>query len=104
MENSMRNLNILHKKKVCPNEEDCKLEIDLYNLKCNSNGANSKIASCTIIENKVNNTFTLKVRYASLKPNTEYYISTSANIYRNNVSLDTKEEVVKFGAFQYTKK
>lgn len=89
--------------KVCPNEEDCKLEIDLYNLKCNSNGANSKIASCTIIENKVNNTFTLKVRYASLKPNTEYYISTSANIYRNNVSLDTKEEVVKFGAFQYTK-
>ena len=46
---------------------------------------------------------TLKVRYASLKPNTEYYISTSANIYRNNVSLDTKEEVVKFGAFQYTK-
>ena len=89
--------------KVCPNEEDCKLEIDLYNLKCNSNGANSKIASCTIIENKVNNTFTLKVRYASLKPNTEYYISTSVNIYRNNVSLDTKEEVVKVGAFQYTK-
>ena len=85
--------------KVCPNEEDCKLEIDLYNLKCNSNGANSKIASCTIIENKVNNTFTLKVRYASLKPNTENirkpHLTISFTNSNNGCSLLSASKILK---------
>lgn len=88
---------------ACSNEEDCKVEIDLYKLTCNSNGKNSRVKSCTITENTVNNTFTLKIKYGSLEPDTNYFIYANANIYRNNLSLDTKEEVVYVRKGQYTR-
>ena len=88
---------------ACPNGEDCKVEVDLYKLTCNSNGENSRVKSCSVTENTVNNTFTLKVRYGSLEPDTNYFIYAYANIYRNNLSLDTKEEVVYVRKGQYTR-
>lgn len=88
---------------ACPNGEDCKVEVDLYKLTCNSNGKNSRVKSCSVTENTVNNTFTLKIRYGSLEPDTNYFIYAYANIYRNNLSLDTKEEVVYVRKGQYTR-
>ncbi len=88
---------------ACSNKEDCKVEIDLYSLTCNLKGTESKVKSCTITENANNNTFTLKLKYSSLEPDTNYFIYASADIYRNNLSLDTKEEEIYVRKGQYTR-
>ena len=88
---------------VCPNEEDCKLEVDLHKLTCSSNGETSRVKSCTVTENIVNNTFTLKVRYGSLEPDTNYFIYASSDMYRNNLSLANKEDIKYVRKGQYTR-
>lgn len=90
---------------ACPNGDDCKLELDLYNLTCSTKGTNSRVKSCEVVENIANNTFTINVRYGNLQPDTNYFIYAYANIYRNNLSLDeeakTSTEYVRKG--QYTR-
>ena len=88
---------------ACPNGEDCKVEVDLYKLTCSTNGESSRVKSCTVTENTVNNTFTLKIRYGSLEPDTNYFIYAYANIYRNNISLNTKEDLTYVRKGQYTR-
>ena len=88
---------------ACPNEEDCKVEVDLFNLTCNSNGTNSRIKSCSITENTANNKFTLNIIYNKLEADTNYFIYTHSDIYRNNLSLTNKEEEVYVRKGQYTR-
>lgn len=88
---------------ACPNVEDCKVEVDLFNLTCNSNGTNSRIKSCSVTENTANNKFTLNIIYNKLEADTNYFIYTHSDIYRNNLSLTNKEEVVYVRKGQYTR-
>lgn len=88
---------------ACPNAEDCKVEVDLFNLTCNSNGTNSRIKSCSVTENTANNKFTLNIIYNKLEADTNYFIYTHSDIYRNNLSLTNKEEVVYVRKGQYTR-
>lgn len=88
---------------ACPNAEDCKVEVDLFNLTCNSNGTNSRIKSCSVTENTANNKFTLNIIYNKLEADTNYFIYMHSDIYRNNLSLTNKEEVVPIRKGQYTR-
>ncbi|MGM9876533.1 MAG: hypothetical protein ACI310_04805 [Bacilli bacterium] len=88
---------------ACPNAEDCKVEVDLFNLTCNSNGTNSRIKSCSVTENTANNKFTLNITYNKLEADTNYFIYIYSDIYRNNLSLTNKEEVVYVRKGQYTR-
>lgn len=88
---------------ACPNIEDCKVEVDLFNLTCNSKGTNSRIKSCSVTENTANNKFTLNIIYNKLEADTNYFIYTHSDIYRNNLSLTNKEEVVYVRKGQYTR-
>lgn len=88
---------------ACPNAEDCKVEVDLFNLTCNSNGTNSRIKSCSVTENTANNKFTLNIIYNKLEADTNYFIYMHSDIYRNNLSLTNKEEEVYVRKGQYTR-
>lgn len=95
---------------VCTNPDDCQVEIDLYNLTCNTKGTNSRVNSCSVIGGTDNNsdaanTFTIYVTYNDLEPDTNYFIYAYADIYRNNLSLDdtAKESIVYVRKGQYTR-
>lgn len=89
---------------ACPNEEDCKVEIDLHKLTCSTDGENSRVKACDLLKETLeNNSFTLTIRYGSLEPDTNYYIYAHADIYRNNLSLAEKEDEVTVRKGQYTR-
>lgn len=68
---------------ICPegNEDICKKTIDLTKY-----GSNQ-----------------IELIYTNLKPNTSYNVRVSADIYRNNISLDKKEYTLSVSKSQYTK-
>ena len=88
---------------ACPNGEDCRVELDLYNNVCNPSGTHGRIASCYFKEIGAKNTFSVVIKYKKLNPDTNYFIYASADIYRNNVSESVKEDNVYVRKGQYTR-
>lgn len=88
---------------ACPNGEDCRVELDLYNNVCNPSGTHGKVSSCTVKSGEAANTFTIAIKYNKLNPDTNYFIYASADIYRNNVSESVKEDNVYARKGQYTR-
>ncbi len=88
---------------ACPNGEDCRVELDLYNNVCNPSGTHGRVASCYFKEVGAKNTFSVVIKYNKLNPDTNYFIYASADIYRNNVSESVKEDNVYVRKGQYTR-